>query len=86
MIRRKNAAYAWRQLVFYLALSDRPAAFVPWARAHLATVDGGLAARMEAYLRGLELAAAGVASDDPAFAAAGARVFTGWATGDVAAA
>ncbi len=85
LIRRKNAAYAWRQLVFYLALSDRAAAFGPWARAQVATVDGGLAARLAPYLRGLELAAAGVASDDPAFAAAGARVFTGWATGDLAA-
>lgn len=83
LTRRKNAAYAWRQLAFYLALSDRAPAFFTSARRQLAATDAGLAGRLEPYLRGLELAAAGVASDDPAFAAAGGRVFTGWATGEV---
>jgi hypothetical protein len=34
----------------------------------------------EPAMRGLELAASGIASDDAAFASDGGRVFTGWST------
>ena len=42
--------------------------------------------QFEPALRGLELAATGTISSDPAFADAGGRVFTGWTTLDSAAA
>ncbi len=78
LTRMKNVAYAWRQLVFFLSFVDDVAGFVGWARARVAQIGPGLADRVAPLLRGLELAAAGVGSDDPAFAAGGGRVLTGW--------
>jgi hypothetical protein len=79
LIDLKNAAYAWRQMVFYLSfVADLPA-FLDWARTQLER-DLAFRTRFEPAMRGLELAASGVASDDPTFAAHGARVFTGWST------
>jgi len=81
-IRLKNAAYAWRQLVFYLSFLDEQtvAGFVVWARHQLVRSRGNFPLRFAPVLHGLEVAIAGTRSDDPAFAAAGGKVFTGWAT------
>lgn len=75
LIRVKNAAYAWRQMMFYLSFTDATG-FAAWARAR---VPADLA-RFEPALRGLELALAGMWSTWSAFARDGGRVFTGWST------
>ncbi|MBL0219526.1 MAG: hypothetical protein IPQ07_37375 [Myxococcales bacterium] len=77
LINLKNAAYAWRQMVFYLSFAPDLPEFLQWARAE---VERRAFPRFEPVLRGLELAASGVASNEPAFATGGGRVFTGWST------
>lgn len=81
LIRLKNTAYAWRQLVFYLSFDDDVPGFTAWARGLIVRADPSLAARFAPALVGLELAAAGVDAATPAFAAGGGRVFTGWTIG-----
>lgn len=81
LIDLKNAAYAWRQLVFFLSFLPDVPSFLGGARAQLAATPAAFHTRFEPALRGLELAAAGHTSSDAAFAAAGGRVFTGWAVG-----
>jgi hypothetical protein len=83
LVRIKNSAYAWRQMIFYLSLAPDAAGFPAWARGQidrLAPREPELARRIEPALRGLELAMEGVASSDPAFAAGGGKVFTGWSS------
>ncbi len=80
LVRVKNTAYAWRQMVFYLSFVSNVPAFLAWARAQLAKYDAAFGARFEPVMRGLELAAAGIPSTARAFEAAGGRVLTGWST------
>lgn len=80
LVRTKNAAYAWRQLVFYLSFVPDATDFTRWARAQLARTDATFRARFEPAMRGLDLATAGIPSTSRAFAAGGGRVFTGWTT------
>ena len=82
LVALKNAAYAWRQMVFYLALMDRPAAeaFLPWARDHLGRQREPFPTRFRPALAGLELAARGAPEGDAA-EQHGARRFLGWTTG-----
>jgi hypothetical protein len=80
LVRLKNTAYAWRQMVFYLSFVDDVPAFTRWAREQLAKTGEDFRLRFEPAIRGLELAAAGIASSMPAFASRGGRVFTGWST------
>lgn len=91
LIQVKNAAYASRQMVFFLALlpSERIPAFVAWAQAHLDTQSENFSVRFQPALRGLELAARSVSargvSIDPPCAAPGsgpkARRLLGWCNG-----
>lgn len=80
LVRVKNAAYAWRQLMFYLSFVDDASSFAAWARRELGRTDIGFQRRFEPAIRGLELALAGAASTSPQFSEAGGRVFTGWTT------
>lgn len=80
LINLKNAAYAWRQMVFYLSVSGEVPDFLRWARGRIERADSSFRRRFEPAIRGLELAAVGVASNDTAFASDGGRVFTGWST------
>jgi hypothetical protein len=80
LIHLKNAAYAWRQMMFFLSLDGDAAELIRWARTQLARYPVAFRTRFEPAMRGLELAADGVRSDDPAFARDGGRVFTGWST------
>lgn len=77
LVNLKNAAYAWRQMIFYLSLTPD---FLPIELLGMRdALDGSpLHDRLRPALVGLELAGAGIASSDPAFAARGGRVFTGW--------
>jgi hypothetical protein len=80
LLRLKNTAYAWRQMIFYLSfVADLPD-FLRWARDQLTRAPKKFRRRFEPALRGLELAAAGHSSASREFTAGGGRVFTGWAT------
>jgi hypothetical protein len=79
----KNSAYAWRQMVFFLALLP-PAAveeFLVWANGHLANQRPAFQERFGPALRGLTLAAAGQTLDSRRAEATNARRLTGWAEG-----
>lgn len=80
LIRLKNTAYAWRQMVFYLSFVEDVPDFLRWARGQLTHTGDAFQQRVEPAIRGLELAAGGVPSSAAAFSAGGGRVFTGWAT------
>ncbi|NHZ42727.1 hypothetical protein [Massilia aquatica] len=71
----RNAAYAWRQMVFFLSMADMSShdRFIAWTRGHLAQESPRLRQRLAPALAGLELAAAGHALDDAASRASGAR-------------
>jgi hypothetical protein len=79
----KNTAYAWRQMVFFLALlpADEVTAFLAWATNHLRKQPDAFQSRFIPALRGLVLAAAGrPPTDDPPGNGAG-RLFLGWTKG-----
>lgn len=78
----KNAAYAWRQMVFFLALMPRPEVeeFLAWASEHLDAERPALGARFRPALEGLARAARGLPTEDPARPEL-ARRFLGWTTG-----
>ncbi len=80
LIRIKNSAYAWRQMIFYLSLAPDAAGFPAWARGRIERTELELRQRLEPALRGLELALGGLPSSDPAFEARGGKVLTGWST------
>lgn len=75
----KNAAYAWRQMVFFLALlpEDELREFLARAEEHLAKQRPGFRDRFGPALEGLRLAAGGTPGD----AGAGPKRFLGWTTG-----
>jgi hypothetical protein len=80
----KNTAYAWRQLVFFLALVERNEvdAFLSWAGERLGRQTPAFRERFAPALRGLALAAAGGRFDPDGTAEGGAaRRFLGWAVG-----
>ncbi|CAN5911194.1 hypothetical protein BH11GEM2_BH11GEM2_39480 [soil metagenome] len=72
------AAYAWRQMMFYLSFIDDQAAFLSDARRRLAGARMDVRTLFEPIMRGLELAAEGVASNEPAFSMSGARLLLAW--------
>jgi hypothetical protein len=76
----KNAAFAWRQLVFFLSFADDVGGFVPWAREQLVRTVPAFQTRFKPVLRGLDLAIRGVRSDAPEFTERGGRVLLGWTT------
>jgi hypothetical protein len=80
LVNLKNAAYAWRQMVFYLSFTADVPEFLAWSRAQLERANSDFRQRFEPAIRGLELAAGGVVSSEAAFASGGGRVFTGWST------
>jgi hypothetical protein len=76
----KSAAYAWRQLVFFLSFAPDPATTAAHLRGKLAKRDPAFVRRFEPAMRGLELAIAGVASNRAEFVKGGGHVLTGWST------
>jgi hypothetical protein len=75
-IRIKNAAYAWRQMVFFLALQrdEEVADFIDWARTVLAEQSPSFQKALSPAWKGLLAAVHGVPIDQ----ALGARRFLGW--------
>lgn len=80
MIMVKNAAYAWRQMMFFLALvkPDAVSDFIQWSYVELDRSSGDLPARLRPVIRGLEMAAAGDSLDGYPAEQAGVRRFLGW--------
>ncbi|WP_374564114.1 hypothetical protein [Ideonella sp.] len=74
LVRIKNAAYAWRQMVFFLS-QDEPSAggFLRWAREHVMEQSGDFVLRFEPALRGLEFAIEGSGGRGAVH-----QVFLGW--------
>ncbi|WP_173095895.1 hypothetical protein [Actinomadura verrucosospora] len=77
----KDAAYAWRQAVFFLALCGlkEQVAVIAWMQDELDRQPPHTAARLDPVLAGLRHVLAGGSLDDGT--APGARRFTGWAPG-----
>lgn len=74
------AAYAWRQMIFYLSFVDDQADFLRAARRRLSGARPEVQATFEPIMRGLELAVEGVASNQPAFSMSGARLLLAWSS------
>lgn len=76
----KNAAYAWRQMLFHLSLApvEEQQAFPFWARTRLGACPPALQRRFEPALRGIELALSGGTPDVAGSHPSGARRFLGW--------
>lgn len=77
LVMLKNTAYAWRQLIFYLAQvpNSEQHALLMWMRQTLKDQSTEFQRRFEPALKGLENAAAGEAVDS-----GGGRIFLGWTT------
>lgn len=80
----KNCAYAWRQMVFFLALlpAERVADWLQEAEEYVSTQPPAFQARFRPALAGLALAAAGETTNGVASAGdtSTARRFLGWTT------
>jgi hypothetical protein len=76
----KNTAYAWRQMVFFLALLPTRAVsdFLGWAEDHLNAQREEFRNRFRPALKGLALAAAGGSLDSESARQEGIRRFLGW--------
>ncbi|WP_241299217.1 hypothetical protein [Burkholderia stabilis] len=80
LIMIKNTAYAWRQMVFYLALvpAHDVASFVRWAELHLAKQPEGFQAKFRPVLDGLIQATKGQSISGGAGDRTMTRQFLGW--------
>ncbi len=77
----KNAAFAWRQLVYFLAMApDEIPGFLAWADAALAAEPADFAARFAPALTGLRAIAAGASFDADGTHPSGGRRLLGWTT------
>jgi len=81
----KNAAYAWRQMMFFLAIAPkgRTEAFQLWADEYVGKQPTAFQARFKPAVEGLALAAQGISlppEQQPREGSAGARRFLGWTT------
>lgn len=78
----KNTAYAWRQMVFYLAMLDEAEMRFAIERieAHFANQPSAFRERFLPAIRGLRVAASGAPLTEARQASGGAQVFIGWTT------
>lgn len=78
----KNAAHAWRQMTFFLALlpGQEVAEFIRWAQAHLDAQPSNFRQRFAPALRGLTIAAQGGSIDPQQGIGPDSRRFLGWST------
>ncbi len=76
LVRVKNTAYAWRQMIFFLALlsGTEQTNFLEWAASYFEKQSEAFQSRFRPAFEGLILAAKGLSIDN----AAGARRFLGW--------
>jgi hypothetical protein len=80
LIAVKNTAYAWRQMIFFLALMPVPEvqSFLSWAQRHLIDQREDFQVRFNPALQGLVLATDGHALDSELAIQSGVRRFLGW--------
>jgi len=80
LIMLKNTAYAWRQMLFFLALlpKEEVPEFLQWAQRHLEKQREGFRNRFAPAWKGLLLAAEGRPLETETVIALGARRFCGW--------
>ncbi len=80
LIQIKKSAYAWRQLIFFLALLPSPATaeFLDWAEAYLNQQPEPFRSRFRPALIGLQLAAQGVVPEHMGAEKPVARRLLGW--------
>ncbi|MBA4191136.1 MAG: hypothetical protein C0467_24400 [Planctomycetaceae bacterium] len=78
----KNAAYAWRQMTFFLALlrAETVTEFLAWATEHLGKQPPEFRDRFEPTLVGLRSAARDVTLDAEDAASLAGKCFLGWTT------
>jgi hypothetical protein len=83
LIMVKNTAYAWRQMIFFLAFLPpaEVAAFLGWAAAHLQEQNVEFQARFRPAMEGLAVAARGRSFDTLGVDRRAVRQFLGWTTG-----
>jgi len=76
----KNTAYAWRQMVFFLALLPKSnvADFLRWAERHFDVQEEEFRNRFRPALQGLVFAAEGSSIDSGSARHPDARQFLGW--------
>jgi hypothetical protein len=80
----KNCAYAWRQMIFYLALLDREAVaeFLAWSGGHLSRQTPEFQRRFTPVVVGLRQSVAGRAFGvDGIEPVSGGRRWLGWTVG-----
>jgi hypothetical protein len=79
----KNAAYAWRQMIFYLSLlrADEVTAFGEWLAKHFETRTAPFRARFAPVVKGFEAIVAGRTFDSGGQSRSGGRRFLGWSVG-----
>lgn len=77
---RKNTAYAWRKMVFFLSVLSgvHGDEFLLWAYEHLGAQSADLRQRFSGVVRGPELAARGDVIDANAAQRGGVRQILGW--------
>ena len=80
LIQVKNSAYAWRQMIFFLAFLPQPpvAEFLSWAEEYLSQQPEAFRNRFRPALAGLVLASQGNSLDSNTAQQAEARRFLGW--------
>jgi hypothetical protein len=80
LVMLKNTAYAWRQMVFYLAMLEGHERYLALEaiEAHFAAQPATFQDRFLPAVLGLRLAAAGHRLPQKGITAEGARVFLGW--------
>jgi hypothetical protein len=80
----KNAAYAWRQALFFQSLLEAPeaSAFSEWCQAHLMERDATLRQRVTPVVAGLAAVVSGAEfASDGRHEASGGRRLLGWSVG-----
>lgn len=80
LIMLKNTAYAWRQMIFFLALipTDKSVDFVGWARDYLGRQGEAFRHRFQPVLKGLESVTEGRALETMGDRYPNGRQFLGW--------
>lgn len=82
LIKVKNSAYAWRQMIFFMSqLSEhRVAEFLEWTETHLHLQNKNLKQAIQPAMIGLQVAAKGKRLDREMCVSTGAQRFLGWST------
>lgn len=84
LIKIKNAAYAWRQMLFFLSLSDisDQSQFSSWANEHIRKQDAMLLKAFMPAMLGLHLLAEGRELNEEICLHTGAKRFLGWSSNE----